>query len=555
MRLLILLVLLATECPAASRCAAGNAAGEVARCRTACDKMRIGMMLVLERDGTPWRAARVALTAWHDPRVEEWAPAATVDLAQLSPLATLEEFDAGYSITVPVAPWAALPATGIRGLAGLRRLRLLCLPWPVGEPELEAVCSLPNLEELHLRYDGGKAGDGGPACFGNLKNLRRLTLIGSRPQEEVLPYLEPLRRLESVELALPHGGADAAHFMQLPNARKLHFRSTEEITDAKLARMRGFRSLRSLEIETANAKGLSRLAVLPHLETILVCEYDAASGAADISGLTGLKSIEIQSAPGDGPIQLDLPDGPSRVEGPPGVLRRLGPRAARHVVGVRVAGGGRWIPEPVDFSWLGAFPGLKELSLSDATGKDVKAIARLTALRELAIAHDSCSGVLLQDDGMRAIAGLRDLETLRIDPSSLTDSGMLALRSLTKLRRLVLAGGYDGCGGCAITTRGLENIWGLQELRVLWLDVSPQGINAEAALARMKDLGELEELTLLGDVPDAALAHLATVKRLRVLDLNGASGFTDEGLAALMDASPSLRRVKVTFSPRTAAQK
>ena len=431
----------------------------------------------------------------------------------------------------------------------------------MSEAELKAICTLPEIEELWLAYEDDKAGDAGLAPLGNLKNLRRILLMGANSPKKVLQYLEPLKQLEWVSLpGTPFTGADPAQLWRASGVSGELLPYVYNVTDDVAAHLHRLPNLRHLLVGKADAKVVSFLAVLPHLEVLEIGEYDPTPRAADFGALSHLKRIYINSVTGDRAEQIDLPNGSLRLEAPEEVLRKLSPRAARHVVSAEAEigiepGTELWPPErrkQPDLSWLGAIPGLRELTLVEATDRGIKAIAGLTSLRALTITN-LCSGEFsVRDEGMKALEGLRNLESLTMEPSGLTESGMLILQKLMKLRRLEFTG-----AGPAISARGLANVWSLKELRVLRLDVSGDGIqgNVEAVLAGMKGLGELEELALVGDVPDAALAHLASVKKLRLLDLSRASGYTDEGLAALMDASSSLRTVKVTFSPRTVAHK
>lgn len=138
------------------------------------------------------------------------------------------------------------------------------------------------------------------------------------------------------------------------------------------------------------------------------------------------------------------------------------------------------------------------------------------------------SGKGLQDEGMAAFAGMKNLEELWLwDSGSISDEGLKHLRDCEKLQVLNL-----GCDGDGITGSGLENLSQCKDLRKANLSYLPklEGKN-------LRHLSELKsfEILLLGSckgIVDADLDWVAKMKSLKTLDL-GRTGVTDAGLMKL----------------------
>ncbi|MBN8420042.1 MAG: hypothetical protein J0L73_14085 [Verrucomicrobia bacterium] len=138
------------------------------------------------------------------------------------------------------------------------------------------------------------------------------------------------------------------------------------------------------------------------------------------------------------------------------------------------------------------------------------------------------SGKGLQDEGMAAFAGMKNLEELWLwDSGSISDEGLKHLRDCEKLQVLNL-----GCDGDGITGSGLENLSQCKVLRKANLSYLPklEGKN-------LRHLSELKsfEILLLGSckgIVDADLDWVAKMKSLKTLDL-GRTGVTDAGLMKL----------------------
>ena len=324
MHLQSLFVIVAAGCLATIPCAAADTSSELARCRTACDKVGLAMGATLERDYALWHAARVGLYGLYGPHTQQLPPA-TVDLTQLTPLTTIEEFGAHVSIItgVPLGTAIALvPAAGIHEPRG---------PPPAAPPPPPVASDRAGaksyLRAVWARGSGhrvpGRKG-GGRRARSPRKSEKPPTPLARRGQ---VPRKGP--RIPTAARAPGIGQPQSAarrrrrHRTNAPTERaKLHFRSTSDITDAQLAKMREFRSLRDLEFEGADAKGLARLAALPHVEGIFIGDYAPTPGMTDFAGFLHLRRVEIDSVTGGGAAQLKLPDGPLQLDVPEEIVQQ-----------------------------------------------------------------------------------------------------------------------------------------------------------------------------------------------------------------------------------------
>jgi Leucine-rich repeat (LRR) protein len=111
------------------------------------------------------------------------------------------------------------------------------------------------------------------------------------------------------------------------------------------------------------------------------------------------------------------------------------------------------------------------------------------------------------DAGLKRLAPLKRLQTLKLTRTRVTDAGLKELASLKTLQTLTLA-------GTQVTDAGLKELAGLKSLRLLFLDSTR--------------------------VTDAGLRELAELKSLQFLDLAGTQ-VTDAGVAELRKALPKCK--------------
>jgi len=120
-----------------------------------------------------------------------------------------------------------------------------------------------------------------------------------------------------------------------------------------------------------------------------------------------------------------------------------------------------------------------------------------------------------------------------IEPSSeLTDAGLIHLKELSKLERLVFNFGNNA----KVSDAGLAYLKGLTKLKDLKLDSTDV---SDDGLALLKGLTELKALSLYDTkVTDAGLVHLKGLTKLKFLHL-GDTKVTEDGVSKLEQALPN----------------
>jgi Leucine-rich repeat (LRR) protein len=186
---------------------------------------------------------------------------------------------------------------------------------------------------------------------------------------------------------------------------------------------------------------------------------------------------------------------------------------------------------------LAELAGLRSIYLagSDLTDESFRVFGKLPQLERLHVARLRLSDAALSH--LRNSARLRSLLLeddllLRRDghrsggnSGGVTDTGMRALAGLVNLEELDLR-------GSRITSNGAVELSGLTKLRVLIL--SESAYIADDALQHLAHLPNLEELRLNDTrVSSAGLQQLSGLTKLRILDLSGNRTVTNDGIAHL----------------------
>ncbi len=173
--------------------------------------------------------------------------------------------------------------------------------------------------------------------------------------------------------------------------------------------------------------------------------------------------------------------------------------------------------------YLKNLKGLKELEhlhldsakITDAGLKHLKDSTKLKSL--------SLSRTRITDTGLQYIAGMTQLETLFLEDTKITDAGLKHLQGLTKLGGLWLR-------NTEITGSGLDYLEGLARLNAIMLDNAKI---TDAGLQHIKRLTQLGGLSLAGvTITDAGLKNLRGLTHLENLDLSDTK-ITDVGLENL----------------------
>ena len=165
----------------------------------------------------------------------------------------------------------------------------------------------------------------------------------------------------------------------------------------------------------------------------------------------------------------------------------------------------------------------------------VAAAASLPQLEALDISYTDAL-----DFGLDALATAPKLKELSIGGLRITEAAFQSIRQIAGLEKLDLGGGkFSGGGqrsGLTLDDSVLQAIASLKELRELELGYAKF---PSRGLAILKTLPKLERLNLenCSRIDDDAVAHLASWKSLRWVDLNG-TRVTKEGVARLRQQKP-----------------
>lgn len=155
-------------------------------------------------------------------------------------------------------PGDSVTARGLEQIGSMRGLKeLTIIPSSrFGDAELASLRDLEGLERLSIDsrlrpdHDVGHIGDDGVAHLRDLKNLRALTILGSRIGNEGLRHLSSLGRLERLELEgynLEITDEGMPHLGNLPKLGVLGL-GAARVTDAGLVPLKRLKGLRSLSI-------------------------------------------------------------------------------------------------------------------------------------------------------------------------------------------------------------------------------------------------------------------------------------------------------------------
>ena len=157
------------------------------------------------------------------------------------------------------------------------------------------------------------------------------------------------------------------------------------------------------------------------------------------------------------------------------------------------------------------------------------------------IAHEADGGIglVLRDPGdLRRLSALDGAIAIDLAMSGTDDQALVRLRDVAD--RLVFLNLTD----CPITDKGLANLAGAKDLRVLFLAGTAI---TDAGLAHLSNLTSLENLVLQDtEITDAGLVHLRSLNKLREIIL-WKTGVTDTG-AMTLNGLPSLRLIDLPTS-------
>lgn len=460
---------------------------------------------------------------------------------------------------------------GMEQLAGLRSLRSLELTEPgVGDAGLAVLKDLPALEYLDLwtkatgagfRYVGqmpslrwmrirmGWVQGPGLAELANLPRLERLSLWGQTGlTDQHVKCLEGLTHLKSLTLwgtDDPLTDASLASIGKLTGLEELYFvRIETRFTSAGVAHLKGLKNLKRVDFCQArlDETGMRHLMTMPSLVAIhggLPLTAATAKTLASFQNVTSLDvSLEDRTAPGAVPSLFAL----ASLE----ELRFTGARVGvwlsdDSLVGLESLGRLKsfaiWSDQITDhgLTSIGGLRQLESLSVSvNVTRRGLNELSGFTRLRTLDV-RSSASPSGGVDEIPLKLSALTNLQTLSLHNLSLRDGDLASLADMRHLDWLVLDGRF--------TENGLQPLGGLAELRLL--DVTGISCVNGDGLVHLGGLKKLEDLTLGGQITDAALTRLPPLPSLWSLRIVTDEAIRPETLARLKQILPVIEYIHV----------
>jgi hypothetical protein len=384
----------------------------------------------------------------------------------------------------------------------------------VAEARLKELAGLPNLVALNLDV----AQDAGLKELAGCKNLSALSLFDARFVTNA-----GLKELAGCK-----------------NLNTLNLFDAQGVTDAGLKALAGCKNLSELNLTQARVtdRGLKELASLPNLTTFSLVYNQPDITTAGLKELAGCKNL----------AELSLSLANSR--GSPGSLKELSPVSLKELAGFKSLAKLDLYWPPIDATLIGladlnilttlhlegrAFSdeslhvlrGMGLLhTLSVAQGKDG---ARPRSAEEV-ISLDLSGALWVTDEGLKALAGLKNLTSLKLSGRGVaTEPPLKELAVLDQLRTLDLSNFH-------VTGAGLKQLAGLKNLTSLKLNVSLETPALLKELAALKNLTALD-LTLNHPLrADVGLMGLAALKNLTSLKLRGS--VTRAGVEQLREQLP-----------------
>jgi len=299
-----------------------------------------------------------------------------------------------------------------RGVAHLRNMPQLkglnVMHASLRDASLKLLATMPNIDYLHLPNEG--LTDAGVAHLSKLTGLKYLWVncaSNSPLTDESLQVIGGLHRLEELHIVGTGFTAEGvAHLFGLKGLQVLSLGASEVDNDylKQFAKLKSLRSLSWAFDNNVTLSGLKALDGLPTLETLNAKQVRQDNGGLDLSGLKGLKDLKL------------------------------------------------WL-------CVHAKVGGEDIRVYDAfRDSDLACLSALTNLEWLSLA-----GPGIGDDGVKYLAPLTNLEILEITGSAdLTDNALKYLTAMRELRSLYI---YDS----RITEAGLAHLYrlkGLNQVRI-----------------------------------------------------------------------------------------
>jgi hypothetical protein len=178
--------------------------------------------------------------------------------------------------------------------------------------------------------------------------------------------------------------------------------------------------------------------------------------------------------------------------------------------------------------------GLKTLLMqrTQATDEGLKLIGQMTGLEDLCIWNPTS----ITDSGVAHLAGLKNLKTIHIDSSPITDKSLVLLSTLPRIEELSLQDNH-------FSDAGFLHLKGENTLKQLTTGRGDFQVT-DAGLAGLKNFQKLELLDLQNSqVTAGGLEHLKGLSSLKTLWLSNTS-ITDHELKPFRQSMPNVKVTK-----------
>jgi Leucine-rich repeat (LRR) protein len=378
-------------------------------------------------------------------------------------------------------PW--VDSTIINRLGNFSTLRSLQVnDAPITDSALSPIARLQDLEELDLSRT--RVTGSGLRNVTSLKKLRSLKLNSTDTNDKAMVFLKDLPELANLALA------DTA------------------ITDAAMTELAGLPSVALLDLtETlvgdASVAALLKMSALQHVEV-----FGTAISAAGVAKLNaGNAKLKIANWPQEEPAPIAV--------APPIPIDKLPPADPAGMVAKyngKLTRDDDAAEKPITAI---------DLSNSKVTDADLGHLRELKSLHTLNLA--GCAEI--GDPGLPYLAGLTALEELNLAGTKIKGDGLIALKGLTKLTKLLLPEKKMLTGPQLVAIAGLGN---LEFINCAIAEPSHPRLAAVAKMTNLKQL-DISGVTLT----NRKLAYLKNLSALESLTLGNEGELTDRGLENL----------------------
>ena len=441
----------------------------------------------------------------------------------------------GDDLIVPITRLTGLRKLGLSGvgvspgglalLAELPRIEELSTPLGLSDAGVAEIAKMQSIKRLHVAQD--QLTDAGLRSLGKLASLEVLDLYGNpRMTDDGLKALTHLHSLRYLRLGKegPFTDRGMAHLASLPSLKVLWL-DTPNVTDEGLRWLAPSRSLERVcmyWLDTITDRGIVYLKDMPRLRKLNVGHARLTdAGLAHFAAIANLDYLRLPSGFTDAGIE------------------HLAKLDRLKYLSVNCTSGSPLTDKALMI--VSKLRDLRELHISGDgfTNEGIELLATLENLQVLNLARFGPDG--LDNENLKQLARLSRLRELWLGSSdNITMSGLKTLNALGDLENLSVRDVHQDDGGLDIS--------GLKKLRSLRIGLQSQTARVgnefemtcdtfrDSDLACLSGLTNIEDLSLTGlGIGDDGFKHLASLTKLKHLQITGSTDLTDDGLRHLVD--------------------